>query len=141
MRSVRPTSIGVLTKSSSAAGDVELSLSKDMLIYYLGTTNVCLRHSWDFLFQFNRDKWWEKNINEHWMEHDYALYTMVKTAQFGDLNIHANLVSKLVACHQHQKEFVVSQNVPSGLTVLIVYVLQPTKQTKGEGLTLNTWYD
>ena len=31
---------------------------------------------------------------------------MVKTAQAGDLNAHANLVSKLVACHEHLKELV-----------------------------------
>ena len=31
---------------------------------------------------------------------------MVKTAQAGDLNAHANLVSKLVACHPHKKELV-----------------------------------
>ena len=45
----------------------------------------------------------------------------------GDLTVHTNLASKLVACngcHQHQRgwqrELVVSQNVPSGLTVSIV---------------------
>ena len=48
---------------------------------------------------------------------------MVKTAQVGDLNVPANLVTKLGACHQHQRKFVGSQNVPSGLTVSIVYVL------------------
>ena len=31
---------------------------------------------------------------------------MVKTAQAGDLEACANLVSKLVACHQYQRELV-----------------------------------
>ena len=31
---------------------------------------------------------------------------MVKTAQDGDLNAHVSSISKLVACHQHQREFV-----------------------------------
>ena len=31
---------------------------------------------------------------------------MVKTAQAGDLNARANLVSKLVACHPHKRELV-----------------------------------
>ena len=52
-----------------------------------------------------------------------AIYTMVKTAQFGDLNVHANPVSKLTACHQHKREFVVTHNMPSGSIVSIVCVL------------------
>ena len=47
-----------------------------------------------------------KHINEHRVVHDYGLGTMVKAAQVGDLNVNANLVYKLVACHQHQRELV-----------------------------------
>ena len=45
-------------------------------------------------------------MNEHRVVHDYGLCAMVKTAQDGDFNVHTNLVSKLVACHQHQGELV-----------------------------------
>ena len=38
-----------------------------------------------------------KHINEHCVVHDYGLQAMVKTAY---------LVSKSVACHQHQRELV-----------------------------------
>ena len=52
-----------------------------------------------------------KQINEHPVVHDYGLCVMVKTSQIGDLNAHANLVSKLVACHQHQRELVQCHNM------------------------------
>ena len=29
---------------------------------------------------------------------------MVNTAQFGDLNVRADLVTELIACHQHHRE-------------------------------------
>ena len=47
-----------------------------------------------------------EHINEHRVVHDYGLCAVVKAAQIGDLNARANLVSKLVACHQHQRELV-----------------------------------
>ena len=49
-----------------------------------------------------------KYINEHCVvhAHDYRLGVMVKTAQAGDLNVCANLISKLVASRQHQRELV-----------------------------------
>ena len=35
-----------------------------------------------------------EHINKHCVEDEYALYMMAKTAQRGDLNVHANLISK-----------------------------------------------
>ena len=45
-------------------------------------------------------------MNMHRVVHHHGLCTMVKTAQAGDLNAHANLVSKLDACHPHKRELV-----------------------------------
>ena len=47
-----------------------------------------------------------KHTNEHCVKHDYVLCVMVETAQTGDLNVHAILISIIVACHQHQGELV-----------------------------------
>ena len=47
-----------------------------------------------------------KHINENCLLRDYRLCVMVQTAQVDDLNAHVNIVSKLVACPQHQKELV-----------------------------------
>ena len=58
----------------------------------------------DFLLWFNYSFLARKHINEHRVVHDYGLCVMVKTARDGDLDVRANLVSKLVACHQHQRE-------------------------------------
>ena len=35
----------------------------------------------------------EKTHQWHCEVHDYVLYTMVKTAQISDLNVHVNLIS------------------------------------------------
>ena len=45
-----------------------------------------------------------KDIDEHRVVLDCGIYVMVKTARAEDLKVRANLVSKLVACHQHQWE-------------------------------------
>ena len=47
-----------------------------------------------------------KRINEHCVVHDDGLYAMVRTTQTDDLKVRANLVYKLFACHQHQRELV-----------------------------------
>ena len=95
--------MGILTKSPSVPGDIELS--KAMLIYYTVTSNVCLHHNQTFYLSLT-DGNGEKHTNEHCVKHDYVLCVMVKTAQISDLNVHAILVSKIVACHQHQRELV-----------------------------------
>ena len=43
MHSVRPTNMGVLTKTPSGGGDMEVQ--KAMLGYYVVTSNVCLHNS------------------------------------------------------------------------------------------------
>ena len=45
-------------------------------------------------------------MNMHRVVHQQGLCMMVKTAQAGDLNARANLVSKVVACHPHKRELV-----------------------------------
>ena len=45
-------------------------------------------------------------MNMHRVVHDHGLCMMVKTAQAGDLNARANLVSKLDACHPYKRELV-----------------------------------
>ena len=45
-----------------------------------------------------------KHINGYRVVRDFGLYAVVKTAQAGDLDARADFVSKLVACHQHQRE-------------------------------------
>ena len=47
-----------------------------------------------------------KHTNENCVVYDYALYVMAKTAQASDLNVHANLLSKLTGCHQLQMELI-----------------------------------
>ena len=47
-----------------------------------------------------------KHTNEHFVEHDFALCDMVKRTELGDLNVCSNLVSKIAAYHQHQRELV-----------------------------------
>ena len=49
-----------------------------------------------------------KHIKGRRIVHDYELCAMVKTAQGGDLKARTNLVSKLVACRQSQRELVQS---------------------------------
>ena len=46
------------------------------------------------------------HTNENCVEHDYALCAMVKIAQVGDFNVHANLASKMVPCRHHKGELV-----------------------------------
>ena len=80
-----------------------MEVHKDMLFYYVMTSNVCLRRSctcYHGLTAVNV----EKHISEHRVVHDFGLCAMVKTAQAGDLNARANVVSELVACQQHQRE-------------------------------------
>ena len=40
------------------------------------------------------------------VKYDHMFCAMVKTAQVVNLNVHANLVSRINACYQHQREFV-----------------------------------
>ena len=48
----------------------------------------------------------KKHINEHFVVRDYGLCAMVKAAQACGLEVRADLLSKLVAYHQQQKDVV-----------------------------------
>ena len=55
----------------------------------------------DFLLWFNRGHWGENtSMDIVW----YMVLGFVQWSQVGDLDAHANLVFKLIACHQHQRK-------------------------------------
>ena len=84
-------------KTPSDGGGMEIQ--KAMLSYYEVTFNVYLRHSQTFHCDLIAVRMARKHINEHRIVYDNGLSAMVKTAQVGDLRVHANLVCKLVAYH------------------------------------------
>ena len=88
--SVRPTIPDVVSKTPSGGGDMEVH--KAMLIYYVVTSNVCLRHSLLSLFIVVWQRYMaRKHTNEHRVIYDYGFYAMVKTTQAGVLKVSANL--------------------------------------------------
>ena len=134
MRLVVPTILGILTKTLS--GDGDMVIHKAMLFYLLWRL-TCAYVTVGLAIVVWPRYIAKKHINAHRVVHYYGLCMMVKAAQPGC----ANVVSKLVACHQPQRELVQCHKMcfRTNSFCTIVARCEVTRESAQVVLTLFSW--